>query len=526
MKVFLSTLTAILILLAFTIKSTQEVNTLNFVPGRYQISPNKCVASTLMSGGESFVEYESGDIVNVVEVVEIKTPPQIRGKLEINGLWITLQDLETGVSWVDDTTWYKGAYIITANACVASQSMALLRPNEQSSGEYRTGNIVNVVDVKKLINEKRIRGKLSNGLWITLQNLENGLYYASPVINSNCPANHGLKSYLIPEGHMPGAFSCDGCKNGFRDGARMYGCRICNFDMCMNCYVPGFRAGKYKISPNVCVASRSVELLQNWDPYVVEYATGDIVNVVEVRELENANRIRGKLDNELWISLLNTKTGFSWVNKLSEHTSNVINKTVTIDDLQGEWMNSDQQHLEVYGNWVMFANDETMYEITETNDQFIFEGWVLKKRSTGTVIRWKQENRDDVLWSKIPKLTLTKPDTNEMNDNKEKGINETIDDDNVNLSKVYEKVVKKEKYKEAQSQSNKKLNGEKSVNDVLDKFTGMNVGIEEKSSIENSSTSKVWSGDKIDEEKDNVINKQTFDKKGNNKRKRTDKNKK
>ena len=44
-----------------------------------------------------------------------------------------------------------------------------------------------------------------------------------------------------------------------------------------------------------------------------------------------------------------------------------------------------------------------------------------------------------------------------MNDNKEKGINETIDDDNVNLSKVYNQVVKKEKYKAAQSQSNNKL---------------------------------------------------------------------
>merc|ERR1712034_98446 len=110
-------------------------------------------------------------------------------------------------------------------------------------------------------------------------------------------------------------------------------------------------------------------------------------------------------------------------------------------------------------------------------------------------------------------------------------------DDNVNLSKVDKKVVEKEKYKAAQLQSNKKfkaqsqrnnkLNGEKSVNDVLDQF--MNVGIEEKSpidDIENSSTSKVWLGDKIDEEKDNVINKQTFGKKTNNKRKRAEKNKK
>ena len=74
-------------------------------------------------------------------------------------------------------------------------------------------------------------------------------------------------------------------------------------------------------------------------------------------------------------------------------------RTITIDDLQGDWINSDSQNLNVQGNMVEFINCETMYEIEETGDQFVLEGWTLKKDSTLAI--WKQENQTDVFWSKV-----------------------------------------------------------------------------------------------------------------------------
>ena len=44
------------------------------------------------------------------------------------------------------------------------------------------------------------------------------------------------------------------------------------------------------------------------------YSTGQIVDVVEVKEIKNQNRIRGKLENGLWISLKDTEKGTYWVN--------------------------------------------------------------------------------------------------------------------------------------------------------------------------------------------------------------------
>jgi len=48
--------------------------------------------------------------------------------------------------------------------------------------------------------------------------------------SKNCPGNHSLKNFT-PLKH----FSCDECDNLFRNKT-MYGCRICDFDLCSHCY--------------------------------------------------------------------------------------------------------------------------------------------------------------------------------------------------------------------------------------------------------------------------------------------------
>ena len=48
----------------------------------------------------------------------------------------------------------------------------------------------------------------------------------------NCPGCHGLQLCKIP-GNAKG--TCDFCKNEFPSGTRMFGCRICNSDLCQVC---------------------------------------------------------------------------------------------------------------------------------------------------------------------------------------------------------------------------------------------------------------------------------------------------
>jgi len=95
-----------------------------------------------------------------------------------------------------------------------------------------------------------------------------------------------------------------------------------------------FTVGEYKIKKLKSAATATIEVVTTNDDIKQMYTTGDIVYVVEVQNLKNAKRIRGKLDNGLWISLQDTKTRACWVkrlkNKIVEKPSqNLIKETLT-----------------------------------------------------------------------------------------------------------------------------------------------------------------------------------------------------
>ena len=48
----------------------------------------------------------------------------------------------------------------------------------------------------------------------------------------NCRGNHGLKNLKTEFDD----FFCDECSTVFKKGKTMYGCRVCDFDLCTDCY--------------------------------------------------------------------------------------------------------------------------------------------------------------------------------------------------------------------------------------------------------------------------------------------------
>eukprot|EP01084_Bolivina_argentea_P086764 156792_1 len=50
--------------------------------------------------------------------------------------------------------------------------------------------------------------------------------------NVNCPSHHGLKLFSVPNY----TFACDGCRTKSRLHQQMYGCRRCNYDLCVSCH--------------------------------------------------------------------------------------------------------------------------------------------------------------------------------------------------------------------------------------------------------------------------------------------------
>ena len=49
---------------------------------------------------------------------------------------------------------------------------------------------------------------------------------------SNCPGDHGLQAFDAPHQN----FNCDGCGKKIRVGARLFGCRQCDHDLCPSCH--------------------------------------------------------------------------------------------------------------------------------------------------------------------------------------------------------------------------------------------------------------------------------------------------
>jgi len=47
-----------------------------------------------------------------------------------------------------------------------------------------------------------------------------------------CPGKHGLKYFITPN-----EFSCDKCRKTFAKLSKMYGCRVCDYDLCQQCMI-------------------------------------------------------------------------------------------------------------------------------------------------------------------------------------------------------------------------------------------------------------------------------------------------
>ena len=69
----------------------------------------------------------------------------------------------------------------------------------------------------------------------SMQQLQQGINHMSmsphspqPAIQVNCPGKHGLIRFITP---IPG-YGCDSCKKTMAMRQEMFGCRMCNFDLC------------------------------------------------------------------------------------------------------------------------------------------------------------------------------------------------------------------------------------------------------------------------------------------------------
>jgi hypothetical protein len=83
-----------------------------------------------------------------------------------------------------------------------------------------------------------------------------------------------------------------------------------------------------------------------------------------------------------------------------------FNKNIELSDIQGIWINSNNEPCKVEDKTVTFLGSGKDYEITETENTFVFYEWVLKKESS--TFTWQKGNEDSfcnwkkAVWEDLP----------------------------------------------------------------------------------------------------------------------------
>ncbi|CAE7363153.1 unnamed protein product, partial [Symbiodinium microadriaticum] len=299
---------------------------------------------------ELIAELEEGEEIELVEIVGFSEEGRVRGKLKSPEGWITLRNSATGTNWVagysdrgasdqvsqesgqvsqegksdasvseDPTAPYKkGVYILVRAAYVAHDADNFAPDDDELVARVEEGEEVEVVEVVDFVEEDRVRGRiLEPGGWITLLNRITGTEWITP----KDPGDHGIpgdrdeSSSEGEEGDGPSRHEgkeeadtnpVDRMNLEEEDASRRKASELEQEEP--------YESGIYLLVRSAFVAYDADNFTPDDDELVAELEEGEEVEVVEVIDFVEDDRVRGRLrDPDGWITLVNRATGAKWV---------------------------------------------------------------------------------------------------------------------------------------------------------------------------------------------------------------------
>lgn len=148
-------------------------------PCRYVIVVRSFVKEGFDPSSEKIQDLLPETIVEVAEVAENLDARRIRGRLVEPAGWISLMNTETGQRWAEKVDDEPGEYRIMVPVHVkVNKELTSARV-----ADIPRDMIVNVVEVRELAEDKRVRGRINSPQegWISLQSIENGLRWARKI---------------------------------------------------------------------------------------------------------------------------------------------------------------------------------------------------------------------------------------------------------------------------------------------------------------------------------------------------------
>lgn len=321
--------------------------------GAYKITHDGTAIGSDINHSSTIARLQKGQYVNVADVKIAEHVARVRARLDSGG-WITLVNYDTG-----ESTWASpvqdGLYDIVRDVTVnETESLDSLRRVEHGMQVIiESGQYVRVVEVKAVHASARLRGRLAAGGWISLMNLENGENtWASPVplgvyrIISKSTVNEGAdnRSNFLAE-HEEGEYvrivetklvaGIARIRGRLSDGGWISLVNLGNRD---KTWAIPVQLGAYKVTHDSALTETAeINSLAETDKVERNLAgetlhKGQYVDVVELKIMPDIARIRARVSDGGWMSLVNMATCDSkWANPVQVGAYLIVGETIVTE---------------------------------------------------------------------------------------------------------------------------------------------------------------------------------------------------
>jgi hypothetical protein len=151
-------------------------------PLKYRVVHHRTLVSPAPKpdSGKPLRELSEGDLIEIVEVWNLTALKRTRGRLAGGG-WISIANTENGFAWAQpEAAEPLGKYRVVHHGTMVGGAAKPDSKKQEATRELAKGHVVDIVEIRILEKEKRIRGRLATGGWVSLSNTENGYVWAQP----------------------------------------------------------------------------------------------------------------------------------------------------------------------------------------------------------------------------------------------------------------------------------------------------------------------------------------------------------
>ena len=141
--------------------------------GTYKLKRLAALGSGVNKVSQTIGELQTGDYVDIIETRVVPEDQRVRAKIA-SGQWMSLVDTTDGKQWAKSLP--LGSYKVTSFVNLQNGIMK----SSKVICSLQAGEKVDIIETRVVPEDKRVRAKLTLGLWISLVNTENGSVWAKP----------------------------------------------------------------------------------------------------------------------------------------------------------------------------------------------------------------------------------------------------------------------------------------------------------------------------------------------------------